>query len=140
MNRRLRNALLGMTMIPLGYMSLFEMAIRHSFLTEKIRTKAHLSDVVEEELARLGSDIPIASRLSRFTGAGVIQDEKLTPHYGERILITVGGLFARESFVKHEVYHAVHHLDDPQQSFFRERLRYFFIEEPRACIYQITGF
>ena len=98
--------------------------------SQKIKTQEELVSIVNEEAKRLGVDKSIVSTLHDELEAcsGKREDDSL-------YVLHVGGFLAKRNVVRHELYHIYKGDCDKKYNL----LRYLFIEEPRAILYDTFG-
>lgn len=96
--------------------------------SKKIRTQGELDSIIERESKKLG--------LIDVTGILLDEDEAICYYSVQGPTVKVGGMCANVSNVRHELYHLYRDNWNPFQTGFAETIRFYLIEEPRACLYQ----
>lgn len=87
---------------------------------EKLRDELNISDEIEIDYYLSDNDEGYCSRRNK-----------------NSFKIAIGGHYAKETVIEHEMYHLKRFLESDKQRI--NYIDYLFNEEPRAVIYQITG-
>ncbi|MGV8086564.1 MAG: hypothetical protein ACP5N1_02950 [Candidatus Woesearchaeota archaeon] len=127
----------GMKWLPVSGALTYIGAMSSSYISghfsKKIKSQAELDSIVEIESKKLGLT-DVKGILHNIDECCAYYDSKDIP------TIEIGGAFTTQSDIRHELYH-IYRGDCiiTQTSDFIEELKYWIIQEPRACLYQSTG-
>jgi hypothetical protein len=118
----------------IAYSTLFATDILSNYALEEIKSQRELEEIVHKEATTLGMDPEIikCELLNELAGESIYGGD-LKNQY-----IYIGGLLANRKIVRHELYHIYDkHCDHDTKT--KAELNYWFIEEPKAIIYSLTG-
>ena len=113
--------------------TLLGLTVVSATFSQKIRTQKELVSIVDEEAKRLGIDKSIISTLH--DKLEWCSGKRYDGSYG----LHIGGFLAKRSVVRHELYHIFKGDCDEDHNGDYNGLRYQFIKEPRAILYETFG-
>ena len=121
------------TLLVLGSIQ-FSAGIIANVKSPKINSQAQLEQLVEIERKKIDpqNNYNISATLFYRDKAKSIKAKEGDYQIG------IGGFFANETTLRHELYHILDGHCEMNPGF-QQKLKYWFLDEPKARIYQITG-
>lgn len=130
---RIRNIARALLIPVATYIGLYSVDLTTNFTSHRIKTQQELVEIIKEEANKLDLNREVVGKLENKNLAHSL----LT---NDTIFLIMGGSGANSKYVRHELYHWYREgFDDPRLGTFEGELKYWFVEEPSAIIYSLTG-